>query len=201
MQRKDKLKPTVFGRGFMGHGDNSSRYGANLPKTKKYLTWFAMMQRCYSENSLKRKPTYIGCEVDKRWWNFQVFCEWFDKNYYEIEDKIMCLDKDILVNGNKIYSPETCVFVPQEINKLLTLRNRFRGDCPLGVRKSGKKYSSFCNYKNKSINLGVYTTPEEAHNVYLDRKQEILIKTAEEYKKVIPVILYDALMSYKIETN
>ncbi len=61
MIRKDKFKKTVFGIGYMGEGNNRSRYGTGLPKTKKYLTWFAMMQRCYSKNSLKIKPTYIGC--------------------------------------------------------------------------------------------------------------------------------------------
>lgn len=196
---KDVFKPTVFKRGYMGIGENKSRYGAGLPKTKKYLTWFAMMQRCYSENSLKRKPTYKGCSVCEEWWDFQKFCDWFDKNYYEVNEEVMCLDKDILSKGNKIYSPETCVFVPQSINKLLTLRDRFRGDLPLGVRKNGNNFSAFCNLENKSIYIGTFKTEIEAEFAYKTFKNEVMKSMAIKYMDSIPINLYNVLIDYKMD--
>lgn len=195
---KDAFNPTVFRRGYMGDGENRSRYGTGLQKTKKYLTWFAMMQRCYSENSLKRKPTYENCEVCEEWWNFQVFCKWFDENYYEIPNHVMCLDKDILVNSNKIYSPETCCFVPQQINKLLTLRHRFRGELPLGVKHAGNKYTAVCNKDNVAIVVGRYDTIEDAVNSYYSFKKEVLKSSAEKYKEYLPNKTYLALCNFEI---
>ena len=201
MYRLDKFKKTVFGRGYIGDGVNSSRYGRGLPKTKKYLTWFAMMQRCYSENSLKRKPTYENCSVDERWWNFQVFCDWYDENFYQIDDCVMCLDKDILVKNNKVYSPETCIFVPQQINKLLTLRQLHRGELPLGVHKNRNSYSAFCNKNGKSVYIGNFDTAEKALHAYIKEKEVTLKESAEKYIKCIPYILYKALYNYKIDID
>jgi hypothetical protein len=114
--------PTVWKVGYLGEGKYISREGGKL--TVVYLKWSNMLERCYSEEYHKKQPTYIGCSVDERWHNFQVFAKWFEENYIEGYE----LDKDILLKGNKIYSPETCCFVPKEINLL------FKG------HKNGKIY-------------------------------------------------------------
>ena len=88
--------------------------------TKPYNTWSSMLTRCYSENYHKLQPTYIGCSVCEEWHNFDVFCEWFAQNYKDGYQ----LDKDLLQQGNKMYSPKTCVFLTQRINSLLIERNR-----------------------------------------------------------------------------
>ena len=196
---KSPYVKTVFGRGFMGVGENKSREPNNGKKTKKYLTWFAMMQRCYSNNSKKIKPTYIGCSVCEKWHNFQIFCDWFDENYYTIGESSMCLDKDMLFKGNKVYSPETCVFVPQELNKLLTKRNRFRGALPLGVSISGSGYNSSCNRRGKTISLGHFDTIENAFCKYKEFKEELMAELANEYKEIIPNALYKALQDYRVD--
>jgi hypothetical protein len=77
-----------------------------------------MMMRCYSLKWSSKFPTYKDCIVDERWHNFQIFGEWFEENYVEGFE----LDKDILGKSSKIYSPETCCFVPQEINLMFTKR-------------------------------------------------------------------------------
>ena len=102
---KDPLKPSVYGVGYMGEGLYKSRTkGGN---TKAYYTWHNMFKRCYEPTYLERNHTYIGCSVVKEWHNFQVFSVWFDNNY-----KIgLDLDKDIKVPGNKVYGPDTCMFV------------------------------------------------------------------------------------------
>ena len=77
-----------------------------------------MLERCYSQKTQEKHTTYKECSVSEEWYNFQNFAEWMDKNYnYETMQK-WHLDKDILFKGNKIYSPERCAFVPQEINVL-----------------------------------------------------------------------------------
>lgn len=67
------------------------------------------------------------------------------------------LDKDILVKGNKIYSPETCCFVPQEINNLFTKRKSCRGTLPIGVKyiKENKKFSASFSRNKKNYSSWV----------------------------------------------
>lgn len=112
----------LFNVGYLGEGIYKSK--VNRKNTPQYNAWQNMLRRCYDESYQEKHPTYIGCEVVEEWHNFQNFAKWYDENYYEIEGQIMDLDKDILVIGNKIYSPETCLFVPQSINKLFTTRGK-----------------------------------------------------------------------------
>ena len=103
-----------------------------------YHTWNSMLQRCYSEKFLVRYPTYIGCTVCEEWKSFMNFKEWMAVQDWESKH----LDKDISVTGNKIYSPETCMFVSQEVNNLLTDHGAARGALPLGVRKNGSGFQT-----------------------------------------------------------
>lgn len=99
------MKATVYGVGFNSSGAfKSSEKGAH---TKVYATWKSMLMRCYSEKYHVKFPTYIDCIVCDEWLDFQIFAEWFASNYI----KGMQIDKDIRVSGNKIYSPEFCLFV------------------------------------------------------------------------------------------
>ncbi|URC15365.1 DNA binding protein [Paraglaciecola Antarctic GD virus 1] len=109
---KDKLFPTVCGVGCFGVGKYGSRVDGK--KTNGYIVWTQMLNRCYSELYQAKRPTYKGCYVCEEWLNFQNFSKWFDSNYIAIHD----LDKDILMDGNKVYSPETCSFVTPYDNSL-----------------------------------------------------------------------------------
>jgi hypothetical protein len=112
----------------------------------------------------------------------------------------MDLDKDILHKGNKIYSSDTCVFVPQFINKLFINRNADRGILPLGVKTCGKKYYVQCSSGNRVIkNLGTYSTQIEAFNVYKKYKENLIKEVANEYKDKIPNRLYTAMVNYEVE--
>lgn len=85
-----------------------------------YTIWKAMLQRCY-DNRLKEKlPTYQECYVCEEWKYLSNFKKWYDEHYVEGWH----LDKDILMQGNKFYSPETCCFVPFEINVLFRRRTK-----------------------------------------------------------------------------
>lgn len=197
---KNPMTPSVHGVGCFGIGEFKS-VDENGKPTKCYKTWQEMLKRCYDSKYQKKNQTYKGCRVCENWWNFQVFAEWYYSHFYEIEGQIMNLDKDILHKGNKIYSPETCVFTPQFINKLFIKSDKVRGDLPIGVCKHGNKFKAYLSKDNKQMYLGLYDTPEEAFLAYKQAKEEYIKQIAEEYKSQIPQKLYDALIAYEVEID
>lgn len=195
---KNPYDKTVHRVGCIGKGKYKS--GKNGKITSQYATWNSMLMRCYSEKVHQRQPAYRGCSVAEEWHNYQNFAKWYDENYYEVDGEIMCLDKDILVKGNKVYSPRTCIFVPQRINRLFVKTNAIRGEFPTGVRPSStnsNKFKSECDGKY----LGSYDTPEEAFISYKVQKEKSIKNTAEEYKNKIPFKLYETLINYKVQIN
>lgn len=198
---KSPYECRTFGKGCLGEG--KYKVSENGKRTKYYDVWLSMLTRAYDSKYHDKEPTYIECTVHDSWLNFQTFGEWVDKNYYEIKGQRMELDKDILCKGNKIYSPNTCVFVPQRINSLFTKRDNCRGDLPIGVvyNKSKGKYMACCNMNGKQKTLGYYKNPVEAFQVYKNFKEKHIKEVAEEYKNVIPQKLYDAMMNYQVEID
>jgi len=197
---KHPYDKTVHGVGYLGEGNCSPN--ENGKNSVLYKTWQVMFQRCYSENYQKNQPTYIGCTVIEDWHNFQNFAKWYDENYYEVEGERMQLDKDILIKGNKVYSPDACVFVPQRINTLFVKTNSKRGDLPIGVSKERNKYLARCqNGRDGLKRIGLYKTKQEAFHAYKEYKEHMIKDIAKEYKEKIPRILYDALMSYRVDIN
>lgn len=188
-----------YNKGYMGEGNYKVRINRKL--TKHFKVWNDMLRRCYSSKSIEKRPTYTECTVHDSWLNFQTFSEWYYENYYELPGEIMSLDKDILCKGNKIYSPDTCVFVPTRINSLFTKCDKCRGDLPIGVSYKNKKYRAYCHVDKKMKHLGCYNTPEEAFQVYKNFKEQYIKEVAEQYRDLIPQKLYDGMMNYKIEID
>lgn len=166
-----------------------------------------MLQRCYDPKYQKKEPTYKGCTVEDCLLNFQCMCKWLEENYYEVPGERMCLDKDILCKGNKIYSRDTCIFVPQRINNLFTKRDNARGDCPIGVHlnSSGNYVAQCCDGNGKRIYLGIYSTKEEAFQVYKEYKEKLIKEVIDSYKDKITEPYYsrlrEAMYNYKVEIN
>ena len=192
---------SVYGIGYIGEYKTKE----NGKPTRVYETWKSMLQRCYDKKYQEKRPTYKDCEVCKKWLNFQNFAEWYDNNYYEIEGEKMCLDKDILVKHNKIYSPETCIFVPNNINMLFVKCDRSRGNSVIGTSPVNGKYKVRCSMfnpetgKSKSEHLGIYDTQEKAFEVYKYYKEKNIKQIADYYKEQIPINLYNALYEYEVE--
>ena len=187
--------PTVCEKGYLG----------DIPKSEKvrdldsYKSWVYMIKRCYGENV---ESAYMNCSVCDEWLCYSNYKIWFDENYYTVGDITMNLDKDILIKGNKIYSPNTCVFTPQNINKLFTKSNRTRGELPIGVYKVNgcdNKYAAHFNSCGKLVNLGTFNTIEGAFNAYKEAKEKEIKRVADEYKGKIPQKLYDAMYRYQVE--
>jgi hypothetical protein len=196
---KSPYDKSVYGVGYLGEGIYTPI--ENGKRTRKYKIWQGMLERCYDEKSLEKLPTYIGCSVAEEWHNFQNFAAWYDKNYYTIEGEMMCLDKDMLIKGNKVYSPDACVFAPNRINVLLTKTNSKRGEFPIGVsyNKRSGKFQSRCAYDGKLIHIDFFDTPEEAFLAYKTFKEYIIKEVAENYKDRIPNKLYYAMKKYIVE--
>lgn len=198
----------ICGVGYLGKGDYKSN-GKDGKSTKCYVAWHNMIKRCYDPYELNKRMTYIDCYVCDEWLNFQNFAKWFYKNYYEIENQRMHLDKDILFKSNKIYSPDTCLIVPERINTLFVKRQNDRGEYPIGVcRYRNKKCKSdtlvvHCSIENKYKPIGYFplNRPFQAFTCYKNFKENYIKQVAEEYKDLIPQKLYEALYLYKVEIN
>ena len=131
--------------------------------------------------------------------DYQEFANFWHKD--EFRQSGWHLDKDILVRDNKEYGPETCCFVPYDLNCLLTARTLHRGDSLIGVhlRKDNGKYHAQCqDGSGKQAYLGQYDTQEEGFLVYKDFKESIIKERAEKWKAQISPKVYDALISWEI---
>lgn len=200
---KNPYDKTVYGVGYLGYGKHkaSCYKDGRITNSKEYKIWTVLIERCYTKEWKERHPEYKDCIVCKEWHNFQNFAEWYKNNYYIVDNERMDLDKDILIKGNKIYSPNTCMIVPHRINLLFINRRNYRGVYPLGVQKQGYKFTASCVDKNsKPINkIGLFDSPEEAFCKYKENRERVIKEVADDYKDKIPKKLYDALYSYKID--
>lgn len=138
-----------------------------------YRAWYNMLQRCYSVKYQERHPTYAGCTVSEDWLTFSNFKAWMEKQKWEG----LQLDKDLLFQGNKVYSAETCIFVTQTVNLFTTDRGNDRGEWLIGVDwdKAAGKFRSRCRnpFTKKQENLGYFTCEQEAHEAWVKRKLEL----------------------------
>ena len=146
---------------------------------KSYKTWGHILERCYSTRCQIKHPTYIGCSVCSEWLFFSNFKLWYDANYINGFD----VDKDILIKGNKVYSPTTCIFVPRYLNSLLTDAANNRGKMPIGVserkpnnknRKVNSTYQASCNNGYGRLLTKTFKTVEEAQEWYAETKKRIV---------------------------
>lgn len=154
-----------------------------------------MIHRCYDSILKERQPCYKECVLDENWLLFSNFKKWFDE--HSVDD--WALDKDILVKGNKVYSPNTCCFVPQEINSLLITSKKARGEYPIGVCRKGKKYGATLNCNKTRVYLGTFDTITDAFNVYKKMKEKRIKEIADKWKDQLEPRVYEALYNYKVE--
>ena len=201
---KSHFTPSVYGVGIKGTEPIVDENGEQL---NSYKCWNHMLERCYSAKCQKKHPTYIDCRVCDEWLYYPNFKKWYDNNYYEVENRTSQLDKDILVKRNKVYSPNTCIFVPSFINTLFTKCQKSRGAFPVGVyyHKASKKYMArlrvFEDGKSTTKYLGCFGTVNEAFEVYKQAKENYIKEVADEYKDKIPSKLYEAMYAYEVSID
>ncbi len=200
---KDHLAPSVFGVGVTSGMTTKCADGKTL---YEYNLWCGMLERCYSQKYLKKKPTYVGCGVSNNFTHYGFFKSWCEDQvgykHLDKQGRYFQLDKDLLLKGNKVYSEDACVFLPHEINSALTSCNKRRGDLYIGVtydHSKVKKYQATLSYFGKNKRLARCDTAKEAFYVYKKAKEDHLKTLATKWKGEIDDRAYEALMNYQIE--
>lgn len=136
-----------------------------------YNKWYGMLTRCYKKSELERHPTYENKYVCDDWLKFSKFKAWMETQDYDGKD----LDKDLLFEGNTIYSPETCVFIPQELNKFL-LEKTAQRELPFGVSYHKKKGKYIA--QTGGVQMGTFDDPYSAHEAWALGKYKKAIEFA-----------------------
>ncbi|HRH90764.1 MAG TPA: hypothetical protein PLW01_02480 [Agitococcus sp.] len=194
---------TVYGIGIKDREYPAWRDGRSV---KEYVAWCGMLTRC-TEKWWHIFPTYQGTTCSENFKHYSFFYEWCQQQigFGNTDDKgkIWQLDKDILIKGNKVYSEDVCVFVPQRINYLLLKSNNSRGDYPVGVSKSSgcRSFTACCNINGIVKYIGSFKTPEEAFSAYKIFKQKAICDVAIQYKDKIDSRVYDALLNYSVDMS
>ena len=155
------------------------RVGGKQVACAFYSTWQNMIGRCYSQKVQQKNITYAGCAVCDDWLTFSKFKAWM-----EVQDwKGKQLDKDILVVGNKVYSPNTCAFVDRATNNFTTDSKSSRGELPIGVTwsKANEKFNAVCGnpFLKKQEHIGCFTCQNKAHEAWRKRKHELALLLAD----------------------
>lgn len=138
-----------------------------------YQSWKNMLERCYSTKMQERYPTYKGCSVSDEWLTFTNFKSWMQEQDFEGKH----LDKDLLFEGNKMYSAETCVFISPMVNTFTNDQGAKRGELLIGVcwDKRANKFLANCSnpITKKREHLGYFKREQEAHQSWLTRKLDL----------------------------
>ena len=182
LRKRNKL---VYGVGVNNADYMTQKYeiingkSVRIRKCPFYRTWTGMLRRCYSDKYHQTKPTYKGCTVCDEWLTFSNFKSWMEEQDWQGKQ----IDKDILVEGNKVYCPEYCIFVDRRINLFVTDRSNDRGEYMLGVswKKDNGKFQANCSnsFTGKLEFLGLFTDELQAHLAWKARKHELACQLAE----------------------
>lgn len=200
---KDSYCPSVYGVGVLG--EKYPTYFIDVYGKKKivgeYRVWQNMMSRCYNEKKHLKQPTYKDCTVSENFKHYEYFYEWCN-NQVGFKNAGWSLDKDLLVKGNKVYSEDTCFFLPRQLNNLTIKSDSTRGEYPIGVsyKKGIRKFKAQVSYgPNGPKNLGHYNTPEEAFIIHKKAKEGYAKELALKWKDKIDPRAYEALMNYQVD--
>ena len=202
MYRKEVISPytkTVFGVGYLGEYFYNK---SNFNKDKSYIIWTSMLRRCYYKVRDNKLVSYNNVEVCKEWLCYYNFHIWYEEQAIKYKDNIsLQVDKDIIKNGNKVYSKEFCILVPDYINYMFISNNHNGLKKGVQLLKNGR-YRALCNMHKDGIvkrcHIGYYSTEEEAFLNYKKVKEKHIKDVANIYKNEIPNELYNALTTYEI---
>ena len=140
----------------------SYRVDGRMVRCPFYAKWADMMKRGHSDAHKANHSAYKDCTVDARWHRFSAFKMWMEKQDWRGKE----LDKDLLLPGNKVYSPETCCFISKETNNALRVTRSKHSDFPPGVSVAGDRYKAELGFKKFKKHIGCFDTQEEAGSAY-----------------------------------
>lgn len=168
----------------------------NICSRKSFGIWRGMIERCYSKSSKKYKTYGLnGITVCNDWHCYTNFEDWYDSNYYEVDNENMCIDKDI-ISDTKIYSPETCIIIPEKINEMFVgIHKTYKNGLSNGIRIKNNKYCARIKENRKEIYLGAFDNINDAILAYKKEKLRYMISIIESYKEKIPKNTYNLILS------
>ena len=148
--------------------DMPYRVDANGVTCPYFSKWSAMINRCYSLRSIKFRPSYLYCYVCSDWLLFSNFRKWMKTQDW----KGKFLDKDLLIQGNLVYSPDTCIFVSRAINNIWVKPKNINNKYLLGVawNKTAKKFRAACCVNGEPVHIGLFDNELDAHKAYRNFK-------------------------------
>lgn len=195
-------RPTVLG---VGINDVDFCVSVDGKHIRQYTLWKSMLNRCYSEKFLVRSPSYGDCSVCDEWLRFSNFLVWCNCNpHYSSRDdsgRVFDLDKDLIEKGNQVYCPLYCDFIPHEINTATLGSAAARGSLPIGVcfdKRSGL-YAAGVKVRQRLMNLGRFTNPNDAFFAYKKAKESVCKSLAQKYERVISRPVYESLIAYSVD--
>lgn len=176
---------TLFGVGYLGEVDSNSPHYSKIA-----ARWRHLIRRLFSPSDGHKH--YADCSICDEWLNFSNFYTWTMQQTQGNIDELD-LDKDILSNYTKVYSPETCTFIPIGLNRSLYSIDKTEGGW---YDEYGKRWRTAitCEETGKQI-YTTYSSKKEAENGYAITKADRYLKLAETYKDKIKVHVYEALVA------
>lgn len=186
---RDVMRKHYFGVGFVGTGVS------RVKDVRSFAVWVGMLERCYSTEYLNG-GAYQGCYVADEWHCFKIFQEWYEAQPY---CDIYEIDKDLLVKGNRLYSPQTCVLLPKHLNIALQGKRKNMGAYPCGVyyKKKNKNFIAQLAYGDGvQRHLGSFSTWQEAADAYNNAKTDQIRNLAETHKDVLDPRAHSAMSSW-----
>ena len=190
---KDKEAVSVYGVGIIGDVVHSE----NGVVDKAFSAWRHMLARCYCSSTKKRQPTYEGCHVSEDFKHYIKFKQWFDTQT-GCDDEDYQLDKDLLVNGNQLYSEATCCLLPRKLNSYLTSIPVYGCTTCISYKKLSNTYIVEVGLNREKVVLGHFKTYKEAFLCLAEHKEHELKTFAKLYEGCVSKSVYERLMSYEI---
>ena len=185
---RNYYKPNIYAVGYIGKG----KYNSKSFNGVVYKVWSELLRRCYSETNESRNIAYKDCEVSKDWHNFQNFAEWYvNHEFFGFGYEI---DKDLLLENNKIYCPTYCTMLPKSLNIVISSLDRKNGALPQGVRFDRNKYDVRIQKDGIRKSIGRFNSLSEAAMAYNSEKGEELCELAKKYEGSITKESYLALL-------
>lgn len=188
----------LYGVGYNYGKEHDTTVGGE--RDVSYQVWRDMLKRCYKEgiHLTSRNKSYKDCTVHPEWHNYRAFAKWYEG--HDCYGAGYQIDKDLLVSGNKVYSPDTCTLVPKVINSLITDSSSTKGECPQGVswNKRDNKYRAKIVIGGKSKHLGNFDCPSKAFEAYKKAKESHVREVALAWAGEIELKAFNALMAWTL---
>lgn len=185
----------VCGKGVYREGKYKAK--VNEKHTKEYLVWHSMISRCYNKN-YHGYNNYKDVEVCDEWLDFQTFAEWFNNNYYSIDNDVVILEKDyktFAYDLSKNYTPNNCIFVPQCFNKMIVFQHEVTLDLPVGIKRNGELYTMEFNNKYKDVYVS-FENKNEAYEYYVAKTYNHMFMQLANYQNKMPKDVYNTIYDF-----